>query len=154
MSKFFYCIGSAIAGFFAPIQMLIVWTAVFVLIDLVSGVWAAKKRGELLTSRKLRKTIDKIAWFSLAIVLAFILDVKILTFAALYLANGTAGLCCGTELYSIFENAYQITGNNVFWMLTQFTNKKITDATGTDIKKEVAECQKRSGRKSQKCKQL
>lgn len=150
MNRFIYYVGSAIAGFFAPIQMLVVWTAVFILIDLVSGVWAAKKRGELLTSRKLRKTIDKITWFSLAIILCFILDTKILTFKVLYLANGIAGLCCGNELYSIFENAYQITGNRVFWILTQFTNKKITEATGTDLKKEKAKCARKSGRKSQK----
>lgn len=152
MPKLFYTMGGAVVSFFAPIQVLIIWTAVFVMADLVTGIMAAKKRGEELKSAKLKKTIDKIVWYTLAITLAYGLDVNVLSFAVLYLANGVAGLCCGNELYSIFENTYTITGNRVFHILTQFTNKKITETTSINLKKEVSKCTKRSGAKSRVCK--
>lgn len=134
MEKFCLSIITGIAAVFAPIQALILWTAVFVIADLVTGIIAAKKRGEMLSSGKLRKTVDKLVWYSLAITLAFGLDERVLVFAPMFLANGMAGICCGNELYSIFENAYCITGNRVFYILTQFTDKKLYESTGVKTK--------------------
>lgn len=146
MPKFVYTIGGAILSFFAPIQTLIIWTSVFVIADLVTGILAAKKRGEELKSSKLKKTIDKIVWYTLAITLAYGLDVNVLSFAVLYLANGVAGLCCGNELYSIFENVYCITGNRVFHILTQFTTKKIEETTKiVALKKEISKSKRTKG---------
>ena len=69
MEKFVLSVLAGVAAIFAPIQALLLWTAIFVLCDLVTGVIAAKKRGELLTSSKLRKTVDKLVWYSLSITL-------------------------------------------------------------------------------------
>ena len=132
MERFCLSVFAGIAAVFAPIQALLLWVAIFVIADLVTGIAAAKKRKELLSSNKLRKTVDKLVWYSLAITLAFGLDEKVLVFVPMFLANGMAGICCGNELYSIFENAYTITGNRVFWILTQFTNKKINEVTGVE----------------------
>lgn len=148
-AKVVYGIIGAILSFFAPIGAFVLWMSIFVGIDLVSGIIAAKHRGEKLESKKLRATIDKLVWYFAAIFLAHGLDTQVLSFVVLYLASMTTGIICGVEFYSVLENAYSITGNRVFWILTQFTNKKIADATGTDIKQEDAKCRK-SGKKSTK----
>lgn len=131
--KIIYAITSGILGFFASIWVFVLWMFIFVMFDLISGCMAAKKRGEKLESRKLRQTVNKLVWYFTAILLAQALDVKILHFVEIYLANMTAAIICGVELYSVLENAYTITGNRVFWMLTQFTCKKIKDVTDCDI---------------------
>lgn len=56
-----------------------------------------------------------------------------LTFFDCNLAKIGCTLICGIELYSIFENCYRITGNEVFRVLTQFTVLKIKEKTGVNI---------------------
>ncbi len=129
----------SIGGFFMGAASLVCAMVVFVIADLITGVAAAKKRGEILRSRKLKRTVDKITWYALAIVLCHVLDGGILTFVDLHLAAFAAAIICGVELYSVLENAYSITGNRVFWLLTQFTTKKIEGATGVDIEKKAEE---------------
>ena len=100
---------------------------------MVSGIWAAKKRGEKLESKKLRASINKMTWYFMFIILAQGLDVKVIPFIDLHLASMVSAIICGVELYSVLENAYSITGNRVFYMLTQFTVKKIKEVTDCDI---------------------
>lgn len=132
-SKAVYGIAGAIMSFMAPIQVFIIWMLIFVGVDLVSGIIAAKKRGEKLESKKLRATINKMTWYFMFIILAQGLDVKVVTFMDIHLASLVSAIICGVELYSVLENAYTITGNRVFYMLTQFTVKKIKEVTDCDI---------------------
>ena len=43
--KIVYGLTGAVMSFLAPIQVFVLWMLIFVGADLVSGVWAAKKRG-------------------------------------------------------------------------------------------------------------
>ena len=131
--KVIYGLGGAIMSFIAPIQVFVLWMLIFVGVDLVSGIWAAKKRGEKLESKKLRASINKMTWYFMFIILAQGLDVKVIPFIDLHLASMVSAIICGVELYSVLENAYSITGNRVFYMLTQFTVKKIKEVTDCDI---------------------
>ena len=131
--KIVYGLTGAVMSFLAPIQVFVLWMLIFVGADLVSGVWAAKKRGEKLESKKLRGTINKMTWYFMFIILAQGLDVKVIPFIDLHLASMVSAIICGVELYSVLENAYSITGNRVFYMLTQFTVKKIKEVTDCDI---------------------
>lgn len=132
--KILYGLGGAVVSFLAPIETFIVWMLIFVMIDLVSGVWAAKTRHEKLESKKLGATLNKMVWYFTAILMAQALDVKIIPYIDLHLASLTTAIICGFNLYSVLENAYTITGNQVFWALTQFTNKKIKQVTEVDVK--------------------
>lgn len=132
-AKLAYGLMGAIMSFMAPIQVFIIWMLIFVGVDLASGIIAAKKRGEKLESKKLRATINKMTWYFMFIVLAQGLDVKVINFLELHLASMVSAIICGVELYSVLENAYSITGNRVFYMLTQFTVKKIKEVTDCDI---------------------
>ena len=127
-----YLIASLI-GFLEPIGVLILWCLIFILCDMVTGIYAAFCKGDLITSHKMQRTVVKFLMYSSSIMLLEGLDVYLITFADLQLARIGATIICGIELYSIFENCYRATGNIVFKVLTQFTSKKIKAVTDTDI---------------------
>lgn len=127
-----YLIASLI-GFLEPIGVLILWCLIFILADMVTGIYAAFCKGDLITSHKMQRTVVKFLMYSSSIMLLEGLDVYLITFADLQLARIGATIICGIELYSIFENCYKATGNVVFKVLTQFTSKKIKAVTDTDI---------------------
>lgn len=121
-------------GFFEPLWVLILWFLIFVLCDLITGVCAAIKERQIITSNKLQKTIVKLMMYSMTIVLVHALDMFMVTMIDLGLARICSAIICGIELYSILENCYRITGNRVFKILTQFTLKKIENETGVELK--------------------
>lgn len=133
-SKFMFVAFGSIIGFFAPLYALIIWMFMFVIADLITGMWASKKMSILLESCKLRKTVSKTTLYAMTIVLLHAIDTQVLPFVTtLELARIGTSIICAIELYSIFENAYKITKNRVFFILTQFTLKKIEDVSGVDI---------------------
>lgn len=127
-----YLIASLI-GFLEPIGVLILWCLIFILADMVTGIYAAFCKGDLITSHKMQRTVVKFLMYSSSIMLLEGLDVYLITFADLQLARIGATIICGIELYSIFENCYKATGNIVFKALTQFVRTKTKDVTNTDI---------------------
>lgn len=81
----------------------------------------------------MQRTVVKFLMYSSAIMLLEGLDVYIINFMDMALARIGATLICSIELYSIFENCYKATGNVVFKVLTQFTSKKIKQATDIEV---------------------
>lgn len=124
---------ASILSFFEPIGITILWMLIFILADMASGIYAAFCKGDKITSHKMQRTVIKFLMYSGSIILLEGLDVYMITFANLNLAQIGATIICGIELYSIFENCYRATGNIVFKALTQFTSKKIKDNTGVDL---------------------
>lgn len=124
---------ASILGFFQSIGVLILWSLIFILADMATGIYASFCKGELITSHKMQRTITKFIMYSSSIILLQGLDIYMITFADLNLARIGATIICSIELYSIFENCYKATGNVVFKVLTQFTSKKIKAVTDTDI---------------------
>ncbi|MBQ4155886.1 MAG: phage holin family protein [Clostridia bacterium] len=141
MSKIFdldkiwaYCITGTLS-FFEPLWLLMLWFFIFVAVDMITGISAAIKERQLIESNKLRKTIYKLFMYCTVIVLVHAIDTEMITVVNLGLARICAAIICGIELYSILENCYRITGNDVFRILTQFTLKKIEDNTGAKLPK-------------------
>lgn len=120
-------------SFFEPIGVTIIWMLIFILADMATGIYAAYCHGDKITSHKMQRTIVKFLMYGGAIVLLHGFDIYLVTFASLNLAQIGATIICGIELYSVFENCYKSTGNIVFKVLTQFTSKKIEQATGEKI---------------------
>ena len=131
--RFWSYLFASLIGFLEPIGVLILWCLIFILADMVTGIYAAFCKGDLITSHKMQRTIVKFIMYSSSIMLLEGLDVYLITFADLNLARIGATIICGIELYSIFENCYKATGNVVFKALTQFVRTKTKEVTDTDI---------------------
>lgn len=136
---------ASLLAFFSPLGVLILWQLIFVSVDMISGVYASLIEGKIITSHKLQRTIVKLFMYSTTVILLHGIDVYMIPFD-LCLARISCGLICGIELYSIFENCYRITGNQVFKILTQFTIKKIEHNTGVNIDVELHKKNFRKGK--------
>jgi hypothetical protein len=118
----------------APIHTILLTVGITIFGDLVTGVWAANKRGEKISSAGLRRTISKIVVYNLAIVLGFIIE-KYLLGDILPVSKIAAGLIGATEGLSIFENLNSISGNNVFKSLIDKLGS-VNQLPKSEVKKE------------------
>lgn len=107
---------------FAPIKAVLLVTGFLIVADLVSGVMAAKKRGETINSAGLRRTLSKILVYNLAIVTGFLLETYMID-SILPVVKIIGGIIGVTEGLSIFENLNTISGTNVF--------KKVLEVLGS-----------------------
>lgn len=98
---------------FAPIVPVLITAIVMILIDLISGVIAAYKRGEVIESSALRRTITKIFVYNSAIISAFLVE-KFMINESLPIVKLVAGIIGVTELTSVLENLNSIYGMNLF----------------------------------------
>ena len=116
--KHLWAFGAGILAVFAPVQTTIVAAGVLVLADLVTGCFAAVKRGERIRSDKLRKTVVKLLVYETAICLGFIGETYLLggTVPVVKLASALIGV---VELKSVLENLDAITGGAVFKTLIE-----------------------------------
>lgn len=63
-----------IAGFLTPVVPFFLLTGLFIFLDTVFGVWAAKKVGEKITSTKMSNVLYKSLVYMTLVLVAFILD--------------------------------------------------------------------------------
>lgn len=97
---------------FAPIKGVLLATLVLVAGDLATGLWAAVKKRQPITSSGLRKTAAKALVYELAIVLGFVAEKYLLP--ELPVTKLLGALIAATELKSIDENFKRILGRSLF----------------------------------------
>jgi hypothetical protein len=118
-------------SYFAPIAAIIHVMLIFILVDCISAIWAAKKNNEPIESRKMRKTVIKMFWYISAVIMAHMLEVTFnLQFA--HLAQITGGFVCIVELKSVFENITKITNEPVFMKIYKLFEKKAKETIDTE----------------------
>ena len=94
------------------------FTVAVVFADMATGIRAAKKEGQKISSRGLYRTSEKIAVYFVGIMIfeaaknTFSLPVPITYMVAFIIAT--------TELFSISENIKRITGVNLSTLITRF----------------------------------
>lgn len=98
--------------FFSPILAILFTTGALVLTDLFTGVFAAKKRGETIDSKKMSMSISKIIFYFVAIILSRLMEIVFFPFIPI--ANITAGYIGLVEFKSNFENIATITGVDIW----------------------------------------
>jgi hypothetical protein len=105
--------GLSVVALLAPVRPLLIAALALTLIDAVTGVLAARKRGERIRSAGLRRTVSKVLVYTLAIIAGFIVEKWLLTdlVAISKLAAGAIGL---VEAKSIFENLDAVNGSPIF----------------------------------------
>ncbi len=111
------CCG-VIFSFFLPIQHFLIFTIFVVFSDTVTGIMAARKRGEAITSKGLYRTSQKVVVYFVGIMIfegaknTFSIPVNITYMVAFTIAT--------TELYSIAENIKSMTGVNIGTLILRF----------------------------------
>lgn len=98
---------------FAPIKGIIIVTALTIIVDFITGIMAAKKRGEKITSAKMSTTISKLFIAETAILMGFLIQTYLLG-DSFPLCNVVAGIYGIKEGKSLFENLNTISGSNLF----------------------------------------
>jgi uncharacterized membrane protein len=105
-------------SFFLPIKHFLIFTIFVVFADTVTGILAARKRGEPITSKGLYRTSQKVVVYFVGIMIfegakiTFSLPLNITYMVAFTIAT--------TELYSISENIKSMTGVNIGTLILRF----------------------------------
>lgn len=109
---------------FAPIKSLLLTSGLMIIVDLITGIIAARKRNEPITSSGLRRTLTKFFVYEIALMLAFLAEhymSDILPFIKM-----CSGMITIVELTSVYENLNDISGSNLL--------KSLIDKLGSENK--------------------
>jgi hypothetical protein len=97
-----------VGAFVSPIKELGYAIGFFVIVDLVTGMWASRREGKPITSDRFGRTVTKTIVYLIAIVVAHVAELYALPDVPLVKVVG--GLVAGTELLSVYENLTRISG--------------------------------------------
>jgi uncharacterized membrane protein len=107
-----------IFSFFLPIKHFLIFTIFVVFADTVTGIIAAKKRGEKITSKGLYRTSQKVVVYFCGIMIFHGASV---TFSLpSQIVYSVSFLIAFTELSSVSENIKSITGVNIGTIILKF----------------------------------
>ena len=105
-------------SFFLPIKHFLIFTIFVVFADTVTGILAARKRNEPITSKGLYRTSQKVVVYFVGIMIFHGASV---TFGLpSQIVYSVSFLISFTELYSISENIKSITGVNIGTIILRF----------------------------------
>jgi uncharacterized membrane protein len=111
------CCG-VIFSFFFPIKHFLIFTIFVVFADTVTGIMAARKRGEPITSKGLYRTSQKVVTYFCGIM---IFHGASITFQLpSQITYSVSFIIAATELFSISENIKSITGTNIGTIILRF----------------------------------
>jgi len=111
-----------VIAFFSPVQSFVFATGLFVICDMVTGIIAAKKRGERMESKKLFRSIAKFLVYGVAIIVAHTINFLYLpNFPAVQLI---AGFIAFIEVKSIDENISEVTGYSILGVIVSKLKSK------------------------------
>jgi uncharacterized membrane protein len=115
--SFSFCCGF-IFSFFIPIKGFLLFTVAVVFSDTITGVKAAKKEGQKISSKGLYRTTEKIVVYFVAIL---IFEAAKNTFSIPFpITYMVAMMISATELFSVAENIKKITGVELGTLITRF----------------------------------
>lgn len=114
MGKHIAALLIAITAILTPAVPIIIFTGVLIFSDTATGIWAAVKRKEKITSRALGRTATKIVLYSAVILLTFGFEVFFPALQYVHMGQIASGYICLVELKSIYENVSDITGLDIW----------------------------------------
>lgn len=103
----------AAIGALAPIHSILIVVGVLIMGDMILGIWAAKKRGEKISSARLRDTVSKMFIYHTVLILGFLVE-KHLFNDLIPVVKLTASVIGIVEIKSVFENSGTILGRPLF----------------------------------------
>ncbi len=102
----------SLAAVFAPIQGVMISALTLILCDLITGIMAARKRGDKILSSGFQRTIVKLLVYEFAIALGYIAQ-HYLMLDTIPVANIVGSYVGLTELTSAYENINEISGGQL-----------------------------------------
>jgi hypothetical protein len=115
--SFSFCCGF-IFSFFVPIKGFLIFTIFVVFADTLTGIKAAKKEGQKISSKGLYRTTEKIViYFTSILIFEGAKNTFSIPFPITYMV---AMMISCTELYSVAENVKRITGVELGTLITKF----------------------------------
>ena len=133
LSRLLDTLAASLLALFAPIQTMLLSTGALVICDLITGVMAARKAGQPITSKGIKRTVVKLLVYDLAILLAHITEVY-LTQHSIPVLNVVTSIIGITELKSCLENLQKISGSGVVTLILD----RISSAKNVDNSKSPA----------------
>lgn len=111
--NFLKYVAASLIAILAPAKALLISVGFLVIADLATGIWAAYKRKEKISSAAMRRTITKAVVYQVAVISAFLVETYMLEniFPVSKVVASVIGL---VELTSILENANKILGQDLF----------------------------------------
>lgn len=114
MKEKLIAIGVSLVALLAPIHSILISVGVMIVVDLVTGILAARKRKEPVTSAALRRTVSKMLIYQVAIISGFILETYLMA-EVIPVSKLVASAIGLTEFKSIIENLTTLNnGETVF----------------------------------------
>lgn len=135
----------SIVSFFAPIGLILLLVGVMIGLDTITGVIAAKKRGDKVTSRGLSQVIIKMLIYQLSVITLYILDVALLNdlldgvLSITFISTKIGGLLISfVELVSIRENieeSLNVSVGDKFKKMVSFIKDFVSEIRGVQNNK-------------------
>lgn len=111
----------SIALVFLPIKATLITVMVLTVVDLITGILVARKKGKKITSSGLKRTIIKTTVYEVVVMLGFLTE-RYMTGDAVPVVKILAGFIGITELKSVMENIEIISGMSIVKLLIQKLN--------------------------------
>lgn len=107
----------------APIKPLLLACGALIVADMITGMFAARKRKESISSAEMRRSVSKMLVYQIAIISAFILEKYLLGDIAPVsrIVSGVIGM---VEFKSILENVSTIAGQDILSLVIEKLGSK------------------------------
>ena len=125
----------------APIKAVMATVGVLIFADFVSGIIAAKKRGESISSAKIRNSVTKCLVYQSAVITGFLVQTYLFQ-GFIPIVNIVGSLIGLTELTSFYENLNSIKGGNIFKKIIELLGSTNLANADKEIVQEAIEKQK------------
>lgn len=135
-------------GLLSPIKYLLILVGIWIFLDTILGVWAAKRQHIVITSRRLSSILSKMLVYQGIVILAYALDSLILggivslfvTSVPLLVTKVATLLILVNESFSIDEKVRILNGNKGTWFyfkravgVAKLVKKTTKDLVGDDL---------------------
>jgi uncharacterized membrane protein len=110
-----------VASFIIPIKGFLLFCVAVVFADTITGIKAARKEGQKISSKGMYRTTEKIVvYFTSILIFELAKNTFSIPFPITYMV---AMMISATELFSVAENVQRITGVNLNVLITRFFKK-------------------------------
>lgn len=110
--KYLEPLAISVFAVFAPIQGILITVGVVIFMDMITGVMAASKRNEKISSAALRRSLSKLLVYHCALLTGFLIETYLMD-GLIPITKIIAATCGSIEGLSLLENLNTISGTNL-----------------------------------------